>query len=684
MATRTRSKRPAPTPKSTTIAQPAPTAPAVPDTVGEMDLRDRSADIIDAAREQAAALQTEAEARAAQTVATAHDRVTAMLADAQTRAAGITADADHDATVLREQADQAVAGATGDADRILAEARERAAAILTEARTQVADLTAQSAADHQLAREQVAELRRVLEADLADVAALVDRRRSEAGAILARAHEQAGHLEAAAQREVDQARERAEQLAATAAAAYDARRAEAEKLYADATAAADARRRDADQAVTAAHGEAERARAELREQLREMGEAFDKNAADKRAVLDTDLAQLRAACDEQRARLQREAATVTTQLREKAQQNADRIVADAQKKAQAVTERAQADEARARRLLDELKDAKRDASRWNGWQRRVSRAGWRTAPWIALLAGIGLAASGEYELAHMVGIHPFVAPLLPVSIDVYCVTAFRTKRDIPAALTLMASANVIYHLSEQAHLVPDGQPAPWWLTTFVVLIFVAVIWRVHSLMHDVSTDDHGGTTDTPVRTDVRTATAARTNGTTPARTSPSGTHSYAPPAGTGPVRTASGTAGTQPVHGTAHRAAPATVNAGATSTYTGRTGGVQAPSGAASRTSTEHSGRTSGAAYSGGSRTSTVTARTTVSGDTTAARTGTATPARTDEELLPLVRQLPRDGAGFVTVSRVRTDLSVNQPRAVRLLKEAGLLRPADADKYLA
>ncbi|MEU7687948.1 hypothetical protein AB0B67_41750, partial [Streptomyces spectabilis] len=323
--------------------------------------------------------------------------------------------------------------------------------------------------------------------------------------------------------------------------------------------------------------------------------------------------------------------------------------------------------------------------------------------WIALAAGIGLAASGEYELARMVGIHPYVAPLLPVSIDVYCVTAFRTRKDIGAALALMASANVVFHLSEQAHLVPAGHSAPWWLTTFVVLIFVAVIWRVHSLMHDAGTDGHGGT-DTATGTDGRTGTAARADGaagTRHARTGPSGTDSYDAPAGTAPARTVNGTARTEPDHGTSHHPAPAGANAGLNRAYNGRTSGVQTSPRGAARTGTEHSGRTSAAANGGGARTGTVTARTSpadgvplartgtaqarsrTSGTATAGRTGTVTPARTDAELLPLVHRLPREGDGFVNISRVRTELSVNQPRAIRLLKEAGLLRPDDADKYL-
>jgi hypothetical protein len=140
---------------------------------------------------------------------------------------------------------------------------------------------------------------------------------------------------------------------------------------------------------------------------------------------------------------------------------------------------------------------------------------------------------------------------------------------------------------------------------------------------------------------------------------------------------------------------------GVTSAYSDRTSGVQAASDGSARTSTEHTGRTGAATYASETRTSTVTARaaavdgvpaarTSTAGarsrtnaTATAGRTGTATPARTDEELLPAVQALPRETDGFVNISRVRTELSVNQPRAIRLLKEAGLLRPEDADKYL-
>ncbi|WP_333737274.1 hypothetical protein [Streptomyces sp. IBSBF 2806] len=675
---------------------PASLRPAA--DVALADAADRAADIVDLAREQAATIQSAAEAAAARTVAATHDRVATMLSDAQARAAVVADDADQSATVQRVAAADRLAAARSEAKQLLADARDHAEMLVRKARAQVTDLAELAAADREATATAVAGLRRLAEADLAEISALVDQRRIEAGQILARAQEQADELVAAAQREVNQARERFAQLAATAAEQYDGRRAEAEALYADAVKAADDRRREADQHVAAAHTEAERARTELREKLREFTDQFDTEAATKRKALADELAGLKQACDKQRERLREEAKTVAQQLREAAQKEADRITEEAQRKAKGVTDRAQADEARARRLLEEAREAKRANSRFRGWQQNISRKAWKTAPWIALAAGVGLAASGEYELARMVGINEYVAPLLPVSIDVYCVTAFRAKRDIPAALALMASANVTYHLAEQAHLVKEGQSAPWQLTTFVVLIFVAVIWRVHALMHDdAGTDGHAGT-DTVTDTDRRTSTAARTDtsaGTQHPRTGLSGTDSYGAVAGTPLTRT-------EPVHSTTHHPAPAGANTGVTSTYSHRTSAVQATPNGVARTSTEHAGRTSAATYEGGTRTSTVTARTApadgvpiartsttearprTNGAATAGRTGTTTPARTDAELLPLVQALPRETDGFVNISRVRTQLGVNQPRAIRLLKEAGLLRPEDADKYLA
>ncbi|MFF3015501.1 hypothetical protein [Streptomyces sp. NPDC057939] len=703
---------PAPAPATTTDLEPE--VVDIEAVARVADARDRAADVVDTAREEAAALQVEAETAAARTVADTHEQVTVLMTEAQARAAGITAAADQQATAQREAAQKDLEAARGEADWLLTEARERANTLVGEARAQVVDLTELAATDRAATGKAVAELRRLAEADLAEISTLVDQRRTEARQIVARAQEQADDLLAAAQREVDQARERFAALAATAAEQYDGRRAEAETLYADAVKAADDRRREADDRVAAAHTEAEAARTELRTKLRALTDRFDAEAATKRKALADELAGLKAACDKQRDRLRDEAKTVAVQLREAAQKEADRITTEADRRAKAVTERAKADEARARRLLEEAREAKKSASRWNGWQQNISRKAWKTAPWIALAAGVGLAASGEYELARMVGIHPYVAPLLPVSIDVYCVTAFRAKKDIPYALLLMASANVTYHLSEQAHLVQDGQSAPWQLTTFVVLIFVAVIWRVHTLMHIDSVDGHDGNAAAGVRPGTegengmpaRTGTHRRTDGTDTApssRTEGTSHGLYAAHNTVQPNGSGAGWDGTDPVRPASHPPHGGGTEAAMTRAYSGRTYGVHTASEGVARTRTTGVGRTGTASAAVQGRTGAISARTQPGNEgVPGARTGTdivsapatgttgtggadrtATGVRTDEELLALVQHLPRDEKGFVTLYQARTKLSVNNTRAVRLLAQAGLLRPEDADKHL-
>jgi hypothetical protein len=82
--------------------------------------------------------------------------------------------------------------------------------------------------------------------------------------------------------------------------------------------------------------------------------------------------------------------------------------------------------------------------------------------------------------------------------------------------------------------------------------------------------------------------------------------------------------------------------------------------------------------------------RTGTAADGSSGRTGdrTAVPgARTgtdDAHALSVIAALPRTPDGYVTVSQVRGALGCRRDRAVRLLKEAGLLSPADADKFLA
>jgi hypothetical protein len=113
----------------------------------------------------------------------------------------------------------------------------------------------------------------------------------------------------------------------------------------------------------------------------------------------------------------------------------------------------------------------------------------RVGPWIALLAAVGLTASGEYGLARMVGFPSSIAWALPTAIDVYVIQAMRRHRDVAAALILMIATNALLHLAE-AHLVgvtKTGRPhhetwtTQWWLIVLVAAIAPLIVWRVHRI-----------------------------------------------------------------------------------------------------------------------------------------------------------------------------------------------------------
>jgi hypothetical protein len=113
-------------------------------------------------------------------------------------------------------------------------------------------------------------------------------------------------------------------------------------------------------------------------------------------------------------------------------------------------------------------------------------------PWIALVAAIGLTASGEYELAQLVGFPDWIAWAFPVAVDVYVVQAIRRHRDVPAAIALMVATQALYHLGDfglfgVAKTGPAGHEtytADWWLIVGVVAIAPLIVWRVHRIRED--------------------------------------------------------------------------------------------------------------------------------------------------------------------------------------------------------
>lgn len=119
-------------------------------------------------------------------------------------------------------------------------------------------------------------------------------------------------------------------------------------------------------------------------------------------------------------------------------------------------------------------EAKQEADdRFDTWSARLVIGG-----------AVGLTASGEYELARMVGFDWYAAWLLPFVIDIYVVQAFRRHRDILQAITLTIAANVTFHLADKGlfgveKVTEHGNEPEWWLIALVASIASLILWRMH-------------------------------------------------------------------------------------------------------------------------------------------------------------------------------------------------------------
>ncbi|MET7701342.1 hypothetical protein [Streptomyces sp. NPDC005485] len=169
------------------------------------------------------------------------------------------------------------------------------------------------------------------------------------------------------------------------------------------------------------------------------------------------------------------------QLREQVGAEAGRVVAEARRQAKLIRYDADVLHHRAERDFEAARQAQQVQR--GRYRARLAAWAWTKAPWAALCAAVGLTASGEYELAHMVGWPGAVAALLPVTIDVWAVTAFHRSRDVKAALAVMIGTNAVYHLAERGMFGVDhgGRPA-WWLIILTASIAPIVVWRVHQLI----------------------------------------------------------------------------------------------------------------------------------------------------------------------------------------------------------
>jgi hypothetical protein len=118
------------------------------------------------------------------------------------------------------------------------------------------------------------------------------------------------------------------------------------------------------------------------------------------------------------------------------------------------------------------------------WIRRASTA-----------AGLAFTATAEYELARRLGARPYIAVMLPISIDCYVVAALKWFRplDVALSLALMGAAQIAAHALE-AGVVKVSLD----LVTVVSLLVPISLWRTHALARQTPRDATPPATVPPV------------------------------------------------------------------------------------------------------------------------------------------------------------------------------------------
>jgi hypothetical protein len=111
----------------------------------------------------------------------------------------------------------------------------------------------------------------------------------------------------------------------------------------------------------------------------------------------------------------------------------------------------------------------------------------RYLPAITLTAVLTITASAEYQLARQVlGLPPHIAWALPVGVDSYVYAAMRSRRDVGAAVAVMAGSLAAYTTAHLASL-HSGGPLPAFVVApsaaVIMTVLVVVAWRVHVLIH---------------------------------------------------------------------------------------------------------------------------------------------------------------------------------------------------------
>lgn len=359
------------------------------------------------------------------------------------------------------------------------DAKARAAVVVEEAERAARELVAQAQAEAECVRADALAGKRAAEAarDQAEAAARRARDEAEQQAAVGRdAVERAREFAATV---VTEAREGAaavrDDAAATASRVRGAADAYAQRVIDE----AENEKRQAESQVDDAKAEAKRLVEEAQAHVSDVAAAA-KHAADEAA--DT--------AEREAARVRAESETAADALRTQARTAATRVTAEAARDAQA-------ERARAAGVRQEADVARAEAEELSAeLTKKLGRLRWRAnvlgrlLPVVALLAAVALTASGEFHLYVWAGFGGFAA-FGPVCIDAYVIAAFRRRREVGWAITVMVLTNVTVHLLP---VLPGG-----WVH-IVIRIAVAglapvVLWRVHELLHDASAsrdaDQHG-------------------------------------------------------------------------------------------------------------------------------------------------------------------------------------------------
>ena len=115
------------------------------------------------------------------------------------------------------------------------------------------------------------------------------------------------------------------------------------------------------------------------------------------------------------------------------------------------------------------------------------RRAWRLLPALTMVSVLTITATAEYQLARTVlDLRPEIAWALPAAIDSYVLAALHARRDVGAAVAVMAGALLV---SMGAHLAMAPRSANGLtamvtgpLATAIMIVLVVVAWRVHVLI----------------------------------------------------------------------------------------------------------------------------------------------------------------------------------------------------------